>query len=289
MQISVIGLGLMGQALAGAFLTAGHETTVWNRTASKAEPLVAQGAKAAGSVAEAVAASELVVLCVTDYAAARELLDPLELTGRAVVNLTSGTAEQARSTAEWAASRGAAYLDGAIMAIPQAIATDEAVVLYSGPGEVFDRHQAALSALGGQSLHLGEDHGLASLYDVALLGVMWSVLNGFLHGAAMLTAAGVEASAFASLAGPTIGTVAGWLPGYAEQIDKKDFTATDATIATHLAAMDHLVEESEVLGVDPGLPGSVREIARRAVAAGREGESYAALIDQFRTPSGARS
>ena len=75
--VTVIGLGLMGQALAGAFLRAGHPTTVWNRTAAKAEQLVGEGAKLAGSVGDAVAASPLVVVCVSDYTAVRELFEPL--------------------------------------------------------------------------------------------------------------------------------------------------------------------------------------------------------------------
>lgn len=54
--VTVIGLGLMGQALAGAFLKAGHPTTVWNRTASKADQLVAQGALLAPTVDAALKA-----------------------------------------------------------------------------------------------------------------------------------------------------------------------------------------------------------------------------------------
>jgi 3-hydroxyisobutyrate dehydrogenase-like beta-hydroxyacid dehydrogenase len=64
--VTVVGLGLMGQALAEAFLCDGHPTTVWNRTAAKADRLVAQGAKLADSVGDAVAASPLVVVCVSD-------------------------------------------------------------------------------------------------------------------------------------------------------------------------------------------------------------------------------
>ena len=55
--VTVIGLGLMGQALAGAFLADGHPTTVWNRSAAKAEQLVARGATLAASARNAVAAS----------------------------------------------------------------------------------------------------------------------------------------------------------------------------------------------------------------------------------------
>jgi len=80
--VTVIGLGLMGQALAAAFLKDGHPTTVWNRSAQKAEELVAQGATLADSVRDAVAASPLVVVCVSDYAAVHELLDPFGMSWR---------------------------------------------------------------------------------------------------------------------------------------------------------------------------------------------------------------
>jgi 3-hydroxyisobutyrate dehydrogenase-like beta-hydroxyacid dehydrogenase len=60
-DVSVIGLGAMGSALAEAFLKSGLSVTVWNRTQAKAEALVAKGAVAAASVREAVEASKLVV------------------------------------------------------------------------------------------------------------------------------------------------------------------------------------------------------------------------------------
>jgi 3-hydroxyisobutyrate dehydrogenase-like beta-hydroxyacid dehydrogenase len=73
--VTVIGLALMGQALAGAFLRDGYPTTVWNRTAAKAGQLVAHGARLAGSAGGAVAASPLVVVCVSDDDAVHELAD----------------------------------------------------------------------------------------------------------------------------------------------------------------------------------------------------------------------
>lgn len=279
--VTVIGLGLMGRALAEAFLRAGHATTVWNRTAAKAEPLVTQGATLAESVGDAVAAGTLVVVCVSDYDGVHELLDPVDLDGRLLVNLTSGTSTQARETAEWAARRGGTYLDGAIMAVPTAIGAD-ALILYSGPRQFFDTHEPTLRSLGAGATHLGEDHGLASLYDVASLSLMWGILNGFLQGVALLGTAGVDAATFTTFATQGIGTVTEWLPGYAKQIDDGDYPADDATVDTHRAAMTHLVHESESLGVNAELPKFVRALADRAVAAGHGGNSYAAMIEQFR-------
>ncbi|HEX2299996.1 MAG TPA: NAD(P)-binding domain-containing protein, partial [Pseudonocardiaceae bacterium] len=74
--VTVIGLGSMGRALAEAFLRAGHRTTVWNRTPEKAAPLVAKGAIHAPSVRAAVAASPLVITCVTGFDDTRQALGP---------------------------------------------------------------------------------------------------------------------------------------------------------------------------------------------------------------------
>jgi 3-hydroxyisobutyrate dehydrogenase-like beta-hydroxyacid dehydrogenase len=283
--VTVIGLGLMGQALAGAFLSYGHRTTVWNRSAAKAGQLVGRGAILADSIRDAVEASPLVIICVTDYDAVRTLLAPLEdvLAGRTVVNLTSGTLKQARETAEWAAERAVTYLDGVILAIPSAIATPTATLLYSGPRAAFDTHEPTLQRL-GTTTHLGEDHGLSSLYDMAMLSVMWNVLNGFLHGAAILATAKVDAATAAPIMNPLIVAMTEWISAYAGQIDAAEYPADDATIDTHMAAMDHLLHESESLGVNAELPRLVRTLAGRAVAEGHGGHSYAAMIEQFRRP-----
>ncbi|MFJ7989312.1 NAD(P)-dependent oxidoreductase [Streptomyces sp. NPDC096351] len=283
--VTVVGLGLMGRALAGAFLGAGHPTTVWNRTRSKAADLVARGAHLAPSIGDALAASPLTIVCLTDYDAVHELLgaEGVPLDGTTLVNLTSGDSAQARATARWAGERGARYLDGAVMAVPPAIGTAEAIVLHSGPRADFDAHAPALEALGTVS-HLGEDHGLASLYDVAGLAMMWSVLNAWLQGTAMLGRAGVDAAAYAPFARRIAAGVADWLPGYAEQIDAGSFPAEVSALETDARAMEHLIGESEALGVNAELPKLFKAMADRAIAAGHGGEQYPVLIEEFGRP-----
>ncbi len=65
--VTVLGLGPMGQALAGALLDANYRATVWNRTESKADALRARGAAWAPSPADAVAASDLTIINVVDH------------------------------------------------------------------------------------------------------------------------------------------------------------------------------------------------------------------------------
>ncbi|MFD9903424.1 NAD(P)-dependent oxidoreductase [Streptomyces sp. NPDC059063] len=284
--VTVIGLGRMGQALAGAFLKAGHPTTVWNRTASKAAPLVAEGARLAPTVGDAIEAGALTIMCVTDYRAVRELLGAgdVDLDGATLLNLTSGDSAQAREAARWAEGRGAHYLDGAVMAVPSVIGTADAVLLHSGPQLDFEAHRPTLEALGTLT-YLGADPGLASLYDVAGLAMMWSVLNAWLQGTALLRTAGVDAATYAPFARQIAAGVADWLPGYAEQIDSGSFPAEVAALETDARSMAHLIEESEAVGVNAELPKLFKAMADRAIAAGHGGEQYPVLIEEFSKPA----
>ncbi|WP_406299723.1 NAD(P)-binding domain-containing protein [Embleya sp. NBC_00888] len=282
--VTVIGLGSMGAALAEAFRAAGHPTTVWNRSAAKSDDLVARGAVRADTVAEAIAASPVIVVCVLDYDSTHTILkaDEAALAGRTLVNLSSGSPEQARETASWAAGLGVAYLDGAIMSTPPGIGSPEAMLLYSGDPAAFARHAATLRAL-GDPVDLGPDAGVASLYDTALLGVMWATLTGWLHGSAVVGADGVGAAEFTPIANRWLAhAVTGFIDLYAGQVDAGAYPGDDATLDVHLATMDHLVHAARARGVDTALPELYRTYTRRAIAAGHGSDGYARLVEELR-------
>jgi 3-hydroxyisobutyrate dehydrogenase-like beta-hydroxyacid dehydrogenase len=287
-SVTVIGLGLMGQALAAAFLKAGRPTTVWNRSPGKADELVRQGAVLAADPADAVTASELVVVCLSTYDVIHDILNPLDgaLSGRVLANLTSGSSEQARQTSAWVTERGAEYLDGAIMAVPATIGAAESVLFYSGSKKAFDRHESTLKLLGGRTTHVGEEPGLAVLYDVALLGVMWGTLNSFIHGAALLKSASIDARTFLPWATSWIDAVKLFATDYAGQIDAGDekYPANDAKIETHFASIEHLLHESQKQGINTELPDFVHDLLNRAIAQGLGENSYAAMIELFQRP-----
>ncbi|MEW2357875.1 NAD(P)-binding domain-containing protein [Spirillospora sp. NPDC029432] len=185
--VTILGLGAMGAALAAALIEAGHPTTVWNRSPEKAGPLVERGATRAATVADAAAASPLVIACLLDHEVVDALLGPAAdaLSGRDLVNLTNGTPEHARTAAAWADRHGIAYVDGGIMATPPLIGGPDAFILYSGSQAAFDRHRETLGELGGARF-LGEEPGMAALYDLALLSAMYGMAAGVRHAQAMV-------------------------------------------------------------------------------------------------------
>ncbi|TDC24057.1 NAD(P)-dependent oxidoreductase [Streptomyces sp. 8K308] len=287
--VTVIGLGSMGSALAAALLDRGHPTTVWNRSAHRSWPLVERGARLAATPEEAITASRLTVACVLDYPALHAVLDPVAATlaGRTLVNLTSGSPEQAHEAVTWAESHGADYLDGAIMTTPPGVGNPEMMFLYSGSPDVFEAHRPTLAAL-GDPLHLGSDAGLASLYDAALLGLMWATMTGWLHGTALVGAEKTPATAFTPVALRWLTAVSGFLTTYAPQVDAGRYPGDDATVDVQIAAVEHLIHAAAARGVDNALPELLKSTMERARAAGHGSDSYASVIEVLRRPADAR-
>ncbi|TNY35989.1 NAD(P)-dependent oxidoreductase [Thermomonospora catenispora] len=285
-DVTVLGLGPMGRALAGAFLAAGHSVTVWNRTAGKAEELAARGARVAATAAEAVGAAPLTVVCVLDDAAVWEVLTPLAgtLGGRTLVNLTNGTPEQARRVAEWAAEQDAEYLDGGIMAVPPLIGGSEAFILYSGSERAFQEARDALNAL-GRAVFLGADAGRAALYDLALLAGMYGMFGGFYQAAAMVTSAGVPAARFAPLLVSWLTAMLDTLPGTAAGLEEGAYDDGSSDLEMQLIAFDNIRAAAHDLGVGDDLLRPLRDLYERALAARREGGA-ADLLGLMRRTAG---
>ncbi|MFB7936598.1 NAD(P)-dependent oxidoreductase [Streptomyces sp. NPDC056049] len=284
-SVTVVGLGAMGSALAAVLLERGHETTVWNRSADKAGPLVDRGARLAATPEEAIAASSVVIACVLDHEALHAVLDPVagSLAGKVLVNLTTGSPEQAGEAAAWARSHAADYLDGAIMTTPPGVGSAEMMFLYSGSRAAFEAHRPTLASL-GDPLFMGTEPGLASLYDAALLGLMWSTLTGWLHGTALVGAEKTPATAFTPVAIRWLTAVAGFMTTYAPQVDAGRYPGDDATVDVQISAVDHLIHAASARGIDNALPELLKSAMERARAAGHGSDSYASVIEVLKNP-----
>ncbi|MFK8848775.1 NAD(P)-dependent oxidoreductase [Streptomyces sp. Ac-502] len=290
-SVTVIGLGPMGLALAETLLRNGHPTTVWNRSPEKADSLVAKGARRAETAAEAISASAVTVVCLKDYATMYAVFDSAgdALKGRALVNLNSGTPNDARAASRWAAGRDVTYLDGAIMVPPPLVGHPESVSLYSGAQHVFDEHRTTLASL-GDPRYLGPDPTLAVLYNTALLDLMYATMNGFLHATALVGSANVPAAEFAGLAldwfMPTV--VNATLTEHAPALDRGDYPGDAGTIKMNLHALDHLTRTCVEQGIHADQPQLMKAIAEQAIAQGHGGKNYLAVHEVFKQPSQSR-
>jgi 3-hydroxyisobutyrate dehydrogenase-like beta-hydroxyacid dehydrogenase len=287
--VSVIGLGPMGRAMATTLMQAGHPMTVWNRTPSRADALVAAGAQLAASPADAVAAGELTILSLTDYPAMYDILGGATgaLAGTTLVNLSSDTPDATRGAAAWAAEHGARFLAGGVMVPAPMVGTEAAYVYYSGPDPVFRAHEATLALL-GQPRYVGEDPGLSQLWYQAQLTVFLTTLSGLLQAAAMVSAGRVPVGDFVPDALDTVAAIPAMLDGGKELTNQLDSGVHPGSLSTVLmmgATADHIVRTNAAHGLDPQLPEAVRSHYERAIAAGHGTGNWTALYEVIRPRS----
>jgi 3-hydroxyisobutyrate dehydrogenase-like beta-hydroxyacid dehydrogenase len=278
--VTLIGLGPMGQAMVRALLAAGHPVTVWNRTASRADALVEAGAARAATPAEAIAASPLVILSLTDYAAMDDILAPVgeELRGKVVVNLSSDTPERTRDAAARLAVRGAELLVGGVMVPAPVVGTDGAYVFYSGPRSVFEAHEATLRVIGRPD-YRGADPALAQVFYQALLTVFLTALAAELQAAALVTAAGVRAEELMPYVKDTLELAAEFVGETAKDVDGRTYPGDLSTATMMGATADHIVVANRDAGLDTVLPEAVKSLYDRAIAAGHGSDNWTSLYE----------
>ncbi|MFI8823422.1 NAD(P)-dependent oxidoreductase [Streptomyces sp. NPDC053431] len=281
--VTVIGLGPMGRALAGAFVAAGVRTTVWNRTPGRDRELVAQGATGAASAAEAVAASPLTVVCLVDYDASDAVLRQDAVTaalkGRTLVNLSADTPDRARDTGRWAGAHGIGYLDGAIMTPTPTIGTPHAVLIHSGPEDLYRAHRPVLDVLGGTHTHLGEDIGRAAAYDIALLDIFWTSMAGYVHALAVAGAEGVSPRELAPFAQGIGAILPPLFQEWADDVESGGYSGEGNPLTSAVSSMAHIVHTSEAHGIDAGVMRAAEGLARRTVGLGHGADGFSRLAE----------
>jgi 3-hydroxyisobutyrate dehydrogenase-like beta-hydroxyacid dehydrogenase len=172
--IGFIGLGRLGLPLATNLIDAGYHLRVYNRTASKAEPLVARGAQLVTRPADTVITSGIVMTIVWDDAALESIVesdDFLEQLGPGGIHLSMSTVlpETAKKLAHIHALHGSDYIEAPIFGRPEAAIAHQLWIPFAGPQSAKEPVQPLLIAMGAQGLFdFGEAVGAATL--VKLVG-----------------------------------------------------------------------------------------------------------------------
>ncbi len=133
MKVAVLGLGRMGQAIAGRLLEGGHEVAIWNRSPGRANALAERGAEVAGTLEQAASGAEVVLTCLSDDEAVRQLaLGPLRQALKTATYVDCSTVSPALSAElEGAFDR---FVAAPILGAPKTVAAGQAVVLAGGTG-----------------------------------------------------------------------------------------------------------------------------------------------------------
>lgn len=209
-NVALLGLGLMGGPMGHNLLKKGFPLTVWNRTPSRADGLVAAGAKRAATPREAAASAEVVITIVSDPPAVENVLWGADgvlaglRPGSVLVDSSTVSPALARRAAAACAERGCEFLDAPVTGGTWGAERGELVFMVGGKAEVLQRVAPVLGAVGKQWLHLGP-HGAGQVIKIAtnLILVMQTVATA--EALALVRGAGIPGEKLAEVMQASMG------------------------------------------------------------------------------------
>ncbi len=285
-EISVIGLGEMGAAIARTLLKNGYQVTVWNRTAEKAEKLVGEGVTVAKDAYAAVNASPVIITCVSTYETTRSIIGEEKtassLAGRTIIELSTGTPQDARDAEIWFHSKEAEYLDGAIAATPDLLGKPDTPIFVSGAESVFRKNEATLKILGGGTNYVGESVGAAAAWDLGFLSYMWGMYLGFLQSARIFESEGIRVAALGKMISDISPVIGEMVKHESELIENETFDNPQSSLEICLASVDLILKQAKDAGINSEIPTFNRKVFQKGIDAGYGKEGLAALIKTLR-------
>ncbi|SRR5690606_3801302 len=200
MKVGFIGLGRMGQAMAGRLQAAGHDLVVYNRTREKAAELEKAGAKVAGSIGEACVGREAVITMLADDKALADvvrggLLESLPKGAVHVAMGTHGVAVLGEMEGEHQAA-GAAFVSAPVLGRPDAAAAGQIVIVAAGPADAVQKLEPLFSAMGRRTFSGGTNPAGAAAVKLANNMVLGCAIEAMAEAYALTRKFGVEPSVF---------------------------------------------------------------------------------------------
>jgi 3-hydroxyisobutyrate dehydrogenase len=194
--VGLIGLGLMGRPMAANLLKKGFEVTVWNRTASRAQPLMAQGARLAATPRAAAAAADILITIVSDPPAVEQVLWGDEgvlgglQRGNVLVDSSTVSPDLARRAAAACAERGVEFLDAPVTGGTWGAEKGELVMMVGGTAETLARVEPVFAAVAKRWFHVGA-HGAGQTVKLAMNLLLALEVDALAEALALAGAGGV--------------------------------------------------------------------------------------------------
>jgi 3-hydroxyisobutyrate dehydrogenase len=269
MKIAFLGTGLMGTGFVRRMLSQGHQVTVWNRSADKAQALEAHGARACASAAEAVSGVDRVHLMVADDAVVDAILEPIvdaiPAAAWIVDHTTTATTPTAERAKRWAA-RGRRFVHAPVFMGPANCVDGTGVMLLSGDKALCDAVTPLLEPMTGKLIWLGPQPERAASFKlfgnltlIGLAGVLGDVCR-------LADAVGIPpAEAMGLFASFNPGAM---LPARAAKIASGPYDQVSFEVAMARKDVRLMVEEAARHGVDLAVMPAVAALQDAAIARG---------------------
>ena len=281
MKVGLIGLGLMGHGMAESLLRGGHELTVYNRTASKADALVAKGAQLAKTPADACRGDAIITMLSDDAALEEVTFGPHGI----LTNLAAGAVHISASTISVALAdrltdehnkTGQHFVSAPVFGRPQVAAAGQLNILAAGAAEPVKRVMPVLEAMGQKVWPFGEKPSAANLVKLSGNFMIFAAVEALAESIALLRKAGVDEHAFVDMMTNTL-FAAPIYKIYAPLITQQKYQPPGFSAPLGLKDVRLALAAGESMNVPLPLGSLVRDKFLALLARGGEGDDIAAL------------
>jgi 3-hydroxyisobutyrate dehydrogenase len=238
-RVGVVGLGIMGGGMARNLLKAGFQVTVWNRTASKVEPLLAAGAQAGQTPAKVAAQSDIMITCVSDTPDVEAVLVGENgvmhgaKAGSLVIDCSTISPIATQKLAGQLAQAGVSMLDAPVSGGSEGAANGTLSIMVGGEAQDFERAMPVFQAIGKKIIHVGPvgtGQMVKLVNQIVVVGNTLAMCEGLLFAQAggvdlakalEVVGAGAAGSWMWNNRGPQI-IRRDWRPGFTIDLQQKD-------------------------------------------------------------------
>lgn len=281
-KVGFIGLGAMGLPMAANLIAAGITPIVWNRTASKADALVAKGAVRAARVADTAFPGGVVITMLADDAAVEAVtagdsgiasrLGP----GGIHISMSTIAPATARRLAQVHAERASIYLGAPVFGRPDNAEKRQLVICTAGPAAVKERVRPLLDAMGRAVFDFGEEPGAANVVKLCGNFLIAAAIEAMAEAFTLAEKNGVDRVAVAELLGKTLFACPVY-QRYGEMVARKNHLPAGFKLPLGLKDVELVLKTAGEARAPMPLAGLVRERLIAGLARGRDEMDWSAL------------
>jgi 3-hydroxyisobutyrate dehydrogenase-like beta-hydroxyacid dehydrogenase len=282
LEAGFIGLGSMGLPMAENLLAAGVKVRLFNRTAAKAQPLVAKGAIVAPSHADAAAPGGVVMTMLADDAAVESMvmgeggLAARLAPGGIHVSMSTIAPSTARRLARYHAERGSIYVASPVFGRPDNAAARQLIICTSGPAAAKERVRPLLELVGRAIYDYGEEPGAANVVKLAGNFLIAAAIEAMAEAFTMAERNGIDRREVADMLGKTLFACPVY-QRYGEMVAAKRHTPAGFTLSLGLKDLELVLKTTGEVRVPAPMASVVRDRILAGLAHGREAMDWSAL------------
>jgi 3-hydroxyisobutyrate dehydrogenase-like beta-hydroxyacid dehydrogenase len=290
-DIGFVGLGAMGLPMAANLLAAGHQVTVWNRTASKAEPLAAKGAVVAATAGETAKRGGMLVSMVADDAALEDLVTGgaavAQRLGDGGIHISMSTVAPAttRKLAEVHRKAGSTIIAAPVFGRPDAAAAKRLWICVSGSPTAKIAARPVFDALGQGVFDFGDVPEAANVAKISGNFLIAAAMEAMGEAFAMAEKSGVDRAALATMLGQTLFACPVY-QGYGAAIANMRHTPAGFRLPLGLKDIEIVLRNAREANAPMPTASLLRDRFVHALAMGREEMDWSALALGAREDAG---